>query len=532
MEKSYVNVQKYLTTLNPLRDFWTLEPDNVLDFYKEECTDVDSFLKDLTKLKSVTNVASGVFKKKWVNFFLVDAANFLKEVLGYCQGWEREFIGILCTLVEVNTDESQSLLADLSALISTGEIQGKEDYMDEVLLKIEENIIDTKKVLHILEQNKIDIALAKEATQDIENEQMTLKKDKNQILLQQRDANLKSMEQMKQLKVINKALDDLIISYKVQAPYTSSWKSEEAQIEIKSFIAKLDGIKEGVLEYDLTDSIDGFSDKVEELELNFKDLQDIWDIVTEWEAFEKKVNVEKIQDVNVQEIISDMNVLKENINKFCQRSFDARIEIHLTLQNKLNVFDSNFSLLEDFKSQAIKTRHWHFISKVCGFDAFKDDELVINSLTLEEFIGLGLDKQSSEIKTIIAKAQDEFTVEEHLNTTTKSLHELGFMYRKSTRSGIPVITNDEALQELIHDIQKSISNFKESEASEPFRAQIDALELKLVETNKKIDIIKKVESIFGIVSEVSTSYSLDLQLGKFQQVIDIFYSYLESKDFY
>ena len=77
-------------------------------------------MKDLTKLKSVTNVASGVAKKKWVNFFLVDASGFLKEMLSYCQGWEREFIGILCTLVEVNTDESQSLLSDLSALISTG----------------------------------------------------------------------------------------------------------------------------------------------------------------------------------------------------------------------------------------------------------------------------------------------------------------------------------------------------------------------------------------------------------------------------
>ena len=111
--------------------------------------------------------------------------------------------------------------------------------MDEVLAKIEANIIDTKKVLHILEQNKIDIALAKEATDDIEKEQMTLKKDKNQILLQQRDANLKSMEQMKQLKVISKNLDDLIISYKVQAPYTSSWKSEEALTEIKNFTSKL-----------------------------------------------------------------------------------------------------------------------------------------------------------------------------------------------------------------------------------------------------------------------------------------------------
>ena len=88
-------------------------------------------------------------------------------------------------------------------------------------------------------------------------------------------------------------------------------------------------------------------------------------------------------------------------------------------------------------------------------------------------------------------------------------------------SGIRVITNGEALQDLIHSIIKSISNFKESEASEPFRVEIDSLELKLIETNKKIDIIKKVESIFGIVSEVSTSYSLDLQLGKFQQKLSI-----------
>ena len=131
---------------------------------------------------------------------------------------------------------------------------------------------------------------------------MTLKKDKNQILLQQRDANLKSMEQMKQLKVISKNLDDLIISYKVQAPYTSSWKSEEALTEIKNFTSKLEVIKDGVEEFDLKDSIEGFDDKVNELSVNLQNLQDIWDIVTEWEAFEKKVNIEKIQHVNVIEI--------------------------------------------------------------------------------------------------------------------------------------------------------------------------------------------------------------------------------------
>ena len=520
VEKSYVNVHKYLLTLNPLRDFWTLKPDNVLEFYKEQCTDVESFLKDLTKLKNVSQVANSIAKKRWVNFFLIDASSFLKEILNLCQKWEKEFIAILCTLVEINTDESQALLADLAALIQTGEIQGKEDYMDEILEKINTNIKDTQKVLALLVKNGIDIKLAQQTTDEIETEYSTIKRDKNQILLQQRDASHKSMEQMKQLKIINKALDDVIISYRVQAPYTNSWKSDEALTEIGNFQAKLTYVINGVEEHDIKDNIESYDEKVTELQFNLGNLKDIWAVVTEWEEFEAKVHVNLIKELNVNEVIGDLDGMKEKVAEFSKRSFDTRIEIHLSLQTKLAVFEANFSLVEDFRSDAIKDRHWIIISKVCGFDAFKDDELVINNLSLEEFINLGLEKQSNEIKTIIAKAQEEFTVEEHLTNTTKSLRELGFKYRNST-AGIRVITNGEALQDLIHSIIKSISNFKESEASEPFRAEIDSLELKLIETNKKIDIIKKVESIFGIVSEVSTSYSLDLQLGKFQQKLNI-----------
>ena len=38
VEKCYVNVQKYLHTMNPLKDFWTLSPDNVLDYYRYEAS--------------------------------------------------------------------------------------------------------------------------------------------------------------------------------------------------------------------------------------------------------------------------------------------------------------------------------------------------------------------------------------------------------------------------------------------------------------------------------------------------------------
>ena len=59
-------------------------------------------------MKNVSEVAGSIAKKRWVNFFLIDATSFLKEILSLTRKWEKEFIAILCTLVEINTDESQA----------------------------------------------------------------------------------------------------------------------------------------------------------------------------------------------------------------------------------------------------------------------------------------------------------------------------------------------------------------------------------------------------------------------------------------
>ena len=57
-----------------------------------------------------------------------------------------------------------------------------------------------------------------------------------------------AMEQTKRAKEITRQLEDMLISYKQSCPYTSSWKSEEALIEISSFKSRLDVIKEEVVE--------------------------------------------------------------------------------------------------------------------------------------------------------------------------------------------------------------------------------------------------------------------------------------------
>ena len=56
------------------------------------------------------------------------------------------------------------------------------------------------------------------------------------------------MEQTKRAKEISKQLEEMEISYKQSCPYTSSWKSDEAIIEINSFKSKLDAVKEEAFE--------------------------------------------------------------------------------------------------------------------------------------------------------------------------------------------------------------------------------------------------------------------------------------------
>ena len=51
---------------------------------------------------------------------------------------------------------------------------------------------------------------------------------------------------MKKAKDITRQLEDMMLSYKQSCPYTSSWKSEEALIEITSFISRLAVLKEEV----------------------------------------------------------------------------------------------------------------------------------------------------------------------------------------------------------------------------------------------------------------------------------------------
>ena len=52
-------------------------------------------------------------KKKWVNFFCIDASDFLSEVSNLCVNWRKEFIFILNGLAKQYLLEAETLLSEL-----------------------------------------------------------------------------------------------------------------------------------------------------------------------------------------------------------------------------------------------------------------------------------------------------------------------------------------------------------------------------------------------------------------------------------
>jgi len=89
----------------------------------------------------------------------------------------------------------------------------------------------------------------------------------------------------------------------------------------------------------------------------------------------------------------ELKSLQEKISVFSSGSIDSRIEIHLTVQNRQAIYEGNLTLIEAFRSEAIKPRHWILISKTCGFQTNVSSQGFIENMTLEEFMALNLDKQ-------------------------------------------------------------------------------------------------------------------------------------------
>ena len=129
--------------------------------------------------------------------------------------------------------------------------------------------------------------------------------------------------------------------------------------------------------YILFSQVEGFETKTKELDENLDKLDQIWTISKEWEDFESATFGEYLKNLQTDYLVSCSKQVQEKITAFCADKFDNRIEIHQTIQQRMSIFAGNLSIIEAFRSKAIKDRHWELISKSCGFQAIQNNELVI-----------------------------------------------------------------------------------------------------------------------------------------------------------
>lgn len=133
--------------------------------------------------------------------------------------------------------------------------------------------------------------------------------------------------------------------------------------------------------------VEGFETKTKELDENLDILDHIWTIVKEWEDFENETFGEYLKNLKTDYLVSCLKQIQDKITAFCAGKFDSRIEIHQTIQQRMSIFAGNLSIIEAFRSKAIKDRHWELISKSCGFQAIQNNELVIGKYKIRLNLG-------------------------------------------------------------------------------------------------------------------------------------------------
>ena len=141
--------------------------------------------------------------------------------------------------------------------------------------------------------------------------------------------------------------------YKVQAPYTASWKSGEALHEISNLTNGLKALMTSAEENEVEDQVEGFAVKTKELEENLDVLDVIWKINSDWETFEKRTYAQKLVSLDMAAVESDLAVHQDKLAEFCSGTFDSRIEIHQTIRSRQKVYCGNISIVESFSRSVI-----------------------------------------------------------------------------------------------------------------------------------------------------------------------------------
>ncbi len=505
----------FFATLSPLKDFISLKPRNVLDFYHDSDAFIHCCETDIHKLRETTAFLDRQQRKVWINIFMLDLKGFVRDHMLTLQTWQEEFLDATVKAVNRKMREMDDVIDEVKK-----SFQSKEA-MSDALAEVDKNISEVEKrlghvqtICAIIERTDKSRVLGSWNLPELEQECQTLRDERDQAVeyfSQKKREDLKSLRC--DIDKFNQQLESLRANFSSHGPFSLSWKSLEALAELQSVLAKIKVLQE---EEDKICShsteLDHDYCKSELLESFRKEVMNIctvWEVQGEWEAFQAELRAQMVVGSDIQAITRRLETMKKTTDEL--ESFgDAFLEVFDSLKTNLALYAEIVQVVSLLGHKSLRPRHWKDIASHCGI--YSSGPLLDNK-TFEDLVSILAEKDLEPVKRIVGTAVHEFGIEESFQIIKTSLKNIVAKFETSA-SGVGVIVNGAELVDKLGGSACELLRLKTDPNAGPFLDDLRKLEESIQVASEKIQYFLQVEKRILSVSETFSSYAVDLSLGK------------------
>ena len=229
--------------------------------------------------------------------------------------------------------------------------------------------------------------------------------------------------------------------FRANAPFRFEGEASEAYAKMDGYHAKLVEFDAKVVEFNKKEDLFDLNQtkylEPDETRNEIKHLKAVWDfkamlqhVFDDWrKGFWSEVNTEALEDEN-------KRLLKQLRAKGAEYPPAKGWQVFQDIQDEIKVMGVILPLINDLHSNAMRTRHWAALARVCNVKTVDPTD---SSFTLNDMMDLKINEHAEDVSEIVETAQKELKIEKKLleiETVWKDMI-LDYVPHKETEMFVP-----------------------------------------------------------------------------------------------
>ncbi|XP_062240587.1 dynein axonemal heavy chain 2 [Platichthys flesus] len=496
-------LQAYLKTWDKYRDIWEMNKDTFIQRYQRLNPPVTSFDADIQKYAEKANTVQQEETVLNIGFVRLDCSPLKSFASQHCYEWQTKFTELLTHIASSRLKEIHaSMQANANRLTQPPQTLDELSASVKLLETLQGDLAKTEAqipVIHeqfaLLEKYEVPVEQDVQEMLGVLNgdwvwfQQVLIDSD---IMLQKQKEKFKSSLLLSS-EEFKKNIQATLEEFSNTGPFESALTTQAALKQIAEHRKQLEALKQE--ESAILQGLGFFkieqppSKCVRVLEKDIDHLQQVWEIRQEWNSNWNIWKVGQFVTLRTENMESIAQDTFRKLSKLKRELKDKEWDILDFSKNRVDQFKRIIPLIADMRNPAMRDRHWKQICKEIKYSFDQESA----DFTLEKIISLGLDKYADKISEIAGAAIRELSIEEGLESITKTWEETFLDIEAYKDKGHFRLSGTEEVFQALDDNQVILSTMKASRFVKAFEQEVDCWERRLSQVLEVIEMILTVQ---------------------------------------